>query len=321
MNIQTHSPQPANTIAGEPKPNSQAPAENYHNPSLGQRWLKKLCYPLLLLSVAVCVFCGFTFKLNYGLCNMAFLAWAIFYLALCERIIPYKIQWHPSSTEWARDGIYLVLTLMGGGLATGAVYAGVAHIAPLHASFALWAEVALALLLSSLGSYIFHRAGHEIPWLWRFHSVHHAAEKINVSNNALNHIFDVFGRRILALLPLALLGFSQPALFIVGVFNTAQGYFAHANVDVRLGIFNYCVGGPEQHRLHHSMDVQEAGHFSVDIPLWDFLLRSYTWKPGRVPAAIGIKYRMGLPPSNAIIASLLYPFQRAKKRPAINSSP
>ena len=83
----------------------------------------------------------------------------------------------PSSTEWARDGIYLVLTLMGGGLATGAVYAVVAHIAPLHTSFALWAEVALALLLSSPRLVYFHRAGHEIPWLWRFHSVHHARLK------------------------------------------------------------------------------------------------------------------------------------------------
>ncbi len=46
-------------------------------------------------------------------------------------------------------------------------------------------------------------------------------------------MLDMFGRRILAQLPLMLLGISQPAIFVVAMFNTMEGYFVHANIDVR----------------------------------------------------------------------------------------
>ena len=86
--------------------------------------------------------------------------------------------------------------------------------------------------------------------------------KVNVSNNNVNHVVDVFGRRFITQLPLLLVGISQPAIFAASIFTTAQGYFVHANIEVGLGWLNYIVGSPEQHRLHHGTDVKEAGHFS-----------------------------------------------------------
>lgn len=272
--------------------------------------LRHLCYPLLMLAVCLTLFIGFTFEIDFGLCNMVFLVGTIAYLALCERLIPYKKQWHPTAKEWGRDAIYLILTMMGGASAVAVVFAIAAAVSPAESTLGLWLEVPIAILLTSLGSYIFHRAGHDIPFLWRFHGIHHAADKINVSNNALNHIADVFGRRLLAQLPLILLGISTPALFIVSIFNTAQGYFSHANVDVKIGWLNYIVGSPEQHRLHHSKDLAEAGHFSVDITLWDFLFKSYFWKKGKQPKEIGVTNRASFPPSNNIWKNIIHPLRR-----------
>ena len=93
---------------------------------------------------------------------------------------------------------------------------------------------------------------------------------------------------------------------------TMWGYFSHANINVRLGKLNYLVGGPEQHRLHHSLDIREAGHYSVDIPIWDLLFKSYFWKNGRTPTAVGIKNVTSFPPANAIFSNLLHPFVRNK---------
>ncbi|RYY73269.1 MAG: sterol desaturase family protein [Gammaproteobacteria bacterium] len=274
--------------------------------------LQRLCYPILLISALLTIGSAFYFDLNFGLCNVVFLLWAIAYLAICERLIPYEKEWHPTLAEWGRDGLYLVITMSGGALSVAAIYAIASVISPMHSVIPLWLEIPLALLLTSLGSYVFHRAGHEFTWLWRLHGIHHTVSKINVSNNALNHVLDVFGRRFLAQLPMLILGISQPALFIVSIFNTAQGYFAHANVDVRLGKLNYLVGGPEQHRLHHSLDIREAGHYSVDVPIWDLLFKSYFWKNGRTPNAVGIKNVTSFPPANAIFSNFLHPF--VKKR-------
>lgn len=306
MNTQT----PTSHLDGSILQNQETLTPNEEtSPSSGKRLFALLCYPILLLVAAIIATLGFTYDLDHGLCSMSFLIFSIAYLALSERLIPYEKEWHPTAREWGRDGIYLILTMAGGASAVAVVFAIADVIAPLESSISLWFEIPAALLLTSLGSYIFHRAGHEIPWLWKFHGIHHATHKINVSNNALNHIFDVFGRRVLAQLPLILLGLSAPALFVVSLFNIAQGYFSHANIDVKLGWLNYLVGSPQQHRLHHSKDVKEAGHFSVDIPFWDLVFKSYTWKPGRKPDDIGIVNRSSFPESNHIFKNLLHPFR------------
>ncbi|WP_444997696.1 sterol desaturase family protein [Aliikangiella sp. IMCC44359] len=277
-----------------------------------ETFLKHACYPILMSAVALTIFCGFYFSIDFGLCNITFLFCTIIYLAICERFIPYKKEWHPNAKEWRRDGIYLFMTMMGGASSVAAIFYIASLVPPLDANIPLWLEIVLTLLLTSLGTYVFHRASHELPWLWRFHGIHHATHKVNVGNNALNHIFDVFGRRLLAQLPMALIGISPPALFVVSVFNIAQGYFSHANVDVKLGWLNYWVGSPEQHRLHHSVDITEAGHYSVDITIWDRLFNSYFWQPGRKPIEIGVRKPNTFPLSNDIFKNLIHPFRKKK---------
>lgn len=279
------------------------------------RALRVLCYPVLLLSALLTIFLAFKFHLKFGLCNILFLFWTLAYLSVMEYLIPYNPKWNPTAREWRRDGIYLVITMIGGGSAVAVVFYIASLVKPINIPIPLGLEILLALGLSSLGSYAFHRYSHVHPWLWLLHGIHHVEEKVNVGNNGVNHILDVFGRRLLAQLPIILLGLSPSALFVVSVFNTLQGYFVHANVNTELGWLNYILVSPEQHRLHHSRDLAEAGHFSADIPLWDILFRSFTWKSGRKPQFIGFSDSDKFPLSDRIFASFLYPF-RLKNRNA-----
>ena len=43
----------------------------------------------------------------------------------------------------------------------------------------LWSRVAMALMLGDLLTYWFHRACHHYEFLWRFHAVHHSAERLD----------------------------------------------------------------------------------------------------------------------------------------------
>jgi sterol desaturase/sphingolipid hydroxylase (fatty acid hydroxylase superfamily) len=283
------------------------------NTTLTKSWLAALTYPLLCLSGLFTVFCAFYWHLDFGLCNVVFLIWTIGFLSLMEVLIPYDPSFHPTKKEWLRDGIYLVITMVGGGLAVLAMYAIVRIFSPPTSSMALWQEILVGVLASSLGSYLFHRLTHVHPWLWLVHGVHHVEGKVNVGNNGVNHVLDVFGRRVLAQMPLICLGLSEPSIFVVAIFSTMQGYFVHANIDVRLGWLNYVVATPEQHRLHHSRDLGEAGNYGSDIPLWDLLFRSFTWAPGRQPAQIGVVNPEKFPDPNEIVANFLLPWQ--KKQP------
>lgn len=277
--------------------------------SFWRRCCQILAYPLLLsFAVLACVI-GLVYQVKFALINVLFLLGTIAYLALLEHIIPYEPRWQASAAEWRRDGIYLLISMVGGGSAAAAVAAIAALFSPAHSQWPLWLEVLAALGITSLGSYVFHRVGHVHPWLWRVHGIHHVETKVNVGNNGVNHVLDVFGRRFLAQLPMLLIGLSQPAIFIVSIISTVQGYFVHANIDVRLGWLNYLVASPELHRLHHSDNLEEAGHYSADIVIWDLLFGSFTWRPGRVPKAIGVVKPEAFPPPEAIVASFCNPWR------------
>ncbi|MFD4026630.1 sterol desaturase family protein [Streptomyces sp. NPDC058576] len=277
------------------------------------RILRAAAYPVLLLAVVCVGVSALRLRWDPAWVSPLFLVGAIAYLALLERLIPYDRNWHPGKDEWRWYGIYFLLTMAGSGLAQLLVALAVGLISPQEPTYPLGIEIPGALLAGSLVSYLVHRLGHRNALLWRLHGVHHVPEKVNVANNGVNHVLDIVLAQSLVQLTLALVGFSRPAVLVVGLFVAAQGYFVHANIDVRIGPLNHLVAGPEQHRLHHSTELSEAGHYGSDLSCWDHLFGSFTWRPGREPAAVGLQDPTSFPGTGEILAALLHPWRR---RPA-----
>jgi sterol desaturase/sphingolipid hydroxylase (fatty acid hydroxylase superfamily) len=273
--------------------------------------LRHLAHPVLLLAAVATVIVAIRTEASFPLVSLGFVAFAFGYLSVLERIIPYDRTWHPSGWEWRRDGIYCALTLIGGGLARGGILSLAAVITPPHARLPLGVEIALAIGVMSLCSYSYHRLSHHVPWLWKMHGVHHAPRKVNVANHNVHQVLDVALDLVVTHLPLLLFGLSQPAVFAAIVFRVAQGYGAHANIDVALGWLNYLVVGPEQHRLHHSPEPHEIGHYALDLPLWDLVFGSFTWKPARAPRRVGLRHPAAFPTPRSILVNQLHAFRRA----------
>ncbi|MFJ4923688.1 sterol desaturase family protein [Streptomyces sp. NPDC088725] len=275
--------------------------------------LCRVAYPILLAAVGGVVMAALHWRWDPGEVSFLFLIGTIGYLAVLERVIPYERTWHPSRTEWGWYAVYFVLSMIGGALAQLLVSAALDRMAPPAPMFALWAEIPLALLLGSLAGYLVHRLEHTSSWLWRLHGVHHVPDKVNVGNNGVNHVFDIVLAQGVVQAALALVGFSRESVFAVGIFVVAQGYFIHANVDVRVGRLNHVFASPEVHRLHHSTELSEAGHFGSDLTIWDHLFGSFTWHPGRRPAAVGLHDPGSFPRTGAVVATLLHPWRGVAK--------
>lgn len=284
------------------------------------RVLRYIAYPVLLLTAVVITATAIHLSLPLTVVNFCFLVGNLSYLALLERIIPYEPAWHPEGWEWRRDGLYYLITLGTGAVARAAVFSVPLVVTPLHSNLPLAVEIPLAIVVLSFCSFLFHWLSHRVPWLWRVHGIHHVPMKVNVSNNNVNHFIDVFGHFFATQLPLLLLGLSQPAIFAVTMLKAAQGYGIHANIDVKLGRLNYLLTTPEQHRLHHSLDPREAGHYSADLTLWDLLFGSFTWRPKKAPAEVGVQDLASFPPAGAILANQLHPF-RPRARHSERRSP
>ena len=245
---------------------------------------------------------------KYGLTTfMSLLSFQLF-LIILERIIPYEKKWHPTGKEWLRDATYFGLTCFAGAYSQGLVVSIAARMASTSNHLNLALEIPLALMLSSLASYLFHRFGHTNLFLWQVHGIHHTPTKVNVANNAVTHSIDIIVRTLLCQVPLYMLNFSAESMFIALAFTAMQGYFIHANVNMKMGPLNYLIATPESHRLHHSLDQSEAQNYGTATMLWDVLFGTFTWRQNRVPLGLGIAEPHAFPATIAIHKGIIHPF-------------
>jgi len=146
-----------------------------------------------------------------------------------------------------------------------------------------WCCAFLAVLvMSDLLTYLFHRAQHAVPLLWRMHELHHSAECLDVT----------VGYRIFWIEPLIEMVFLYPLVGVVfkvpvtvglafAIVNELLNQWAHMNLRFSPGRFGLLIIHPQYHRLHHSRS--ERGYdknFSGLLPLWDILFGTL-YRPAR----------------------------------------
>jgi lathosterol oxidase len=169
------------------------------------------------------------------------------------------------------------------------------------------------LLITDFMQYWVHRAFHRIPWLWKFHAIHHSAERMDWLAGSRLHIVDIVVTRGLSYVPLFVLGFSDAALLGYGVIVTLQATWIHANLRLegrifRNGLARYLIVTPRFHHWHHS-DQPEAidKNFSVHLPIWDWVFGSFYLPGERWPASYGVQ---GKKPPEGFFRQLFWPFKR-----------
>lgn len=226
-----------------------------------------------------------------------------------ERLMPRRKAENGSAAEVARDGFFLGL---------GAIMDAVGRIAAVtiavslagdrsFLSIPLWLELILGVYIAEFFAYWFHRLSHREGWLWSIHSIHHLPEKVNLTNNFLMHPLNIFFLKLMRSTPLLLLGFSQEAVFLHGLFAVGVAFSVHANVGGPLGFWNYLIGTAELHRMHHSKDPHEAGNHGTVVPLWDQVFGTFRYDRKCEPEAIGVTEREQYP--KTIVGMLLHPLK------------
>lgn len=178
----------------------------------------------------------------------------------------------------------------------------------------LWAKLGLGLLIGEVGTYWGHRLSHEIPWLWRYHAVHHSTEQLYFLAHTRTHPVDMVVTRLFGLTPLYLLGLAGPGVAgsaapaLLLLIGTVWGFFIHANLRWRFGPLEWLVATPAFHHWHHSKFEHINRNYASTLPLLDRLFGTYHL-PRAWPAACGIE----APMPKTLAGQLTAPFLRKDK--------
>lgn len=233
-------------------------------------------------------------------------------LAVLERMLPYRKDWQANGRDWAVNGVYFLINGASDNAAKIITASIAIYLAPAAAADSnLWmfaAATLIALLVNDFIGYWWHRLGHEIKLLWRFHGIHHVPTKLFMFNNNTVHFVDILISGILSGSALVLLGFSEEVIALALYISSFHSFFAHVNADVRMGSLGYIMMGPEHHRFHHSTEQDEAMNYSATTALWDQVFGTFLYRPGEAPRAIGVKEPHRFPESHKLLSNIASPF-------------
>jgi len=186
---------------------------------------------------------------------------------------------------WVNGGLWIVNvavlgTVCGACVCTVARWASTRGVGMLNvAEVPLWAGVALTVATLDLLSYTWHRANHRVPFLWRFHRVHHSDEAFTVSTALRFHPGELLLSMPLRIAAVVVLGAPWQGVLAFEFAFTVANIVEHGDIALPRRfeeVLSMVLVTPALHRRHHSSIRAEIDrNFGTVFTVWDRVLATY----------------------------------------------
>ncbi len=138
---------------------------------------------------------------------------------------------------------------------------------------------AAAFLAMDYGFYLWHIATHKVPFLWRFHRVHHVDPDMDASTALRFHFADMLVSLPWRMVQVRVSGVDPETLKRWQTFFLLSVLFHHSNTRLLDGWekkLSRVVTTPRMHGIHHSQALSEMdSNWSSGVALWDHLHGTY----------------------------------------------
>ncbi len=168
-------------------------------------------------------------------------------------------------------------------------------------------QFAMAMLLTDIVQYWFHRLFHRIPFLWGFHAVHHSAKSMDWLAGARMHFVEIVLLRGITSLPLLTLGFLPSVMqaYVAMVYIYAS--LVHANLRGDFNRLGHFVVVPRFHHWHHAIEDEGIDkNFAIHFPLLDRIFGTFYFPESKWPTGYGVPEAV----PKGYLRQLRYPFVR-----------
>ena len=152
--------------------------------------------------------------------------------------------------------------------------------------FPVWAQLLIMFIITDFIQWNVHRMLHRVPWLWKFHQVHHSVKEMGFAAQFRFHFVETLVYKSAQYIPLAMIGFGIEQFFVVHMFSVFIGHLNHANLDWSYGPLGYVLNNPRMHIWHHAKALppehKYGMNFGLSLSIWDYLFgTAYVPKSGK----------------------------------------
>ncbi len=164
------------------------------------------------------------------------------------------------------------------------------------------------MFLTDFVQYWLHRGFHRSSWLWKFHAVHHSAQRMDWAAGARMHFIEIVVLRGFTVVPMYVMGFTPTAMYAYIFFVYLFSTFVHANLRWKFGRWSAWFVTPRFHHWHHGIEREAIDvNFAVHFPVLDRMFGTYYLPPDeKWPEGYGIG---GHPVPKGYWRQMLYPFR------------
>lgn len=202
--------------------------------------------------------------------------------------------------------------------------------------FSAWSITSISLATFTVLAFIWddflrfshHLLMHKIPFLWKFHSVHHSAKVLTPVTLYRAHPIESAMATIRNAISLGVITgffvfiFARPLTLwtILGVnvfgflFNLLGANLRHSHIPIGFGRWAEILFiSPRQHQIHHSSNIKHRDkNFGVSLSIWDKLMGS--WVSSAEDKGQKLKFGLGSSQKRSFICEMGFSFRKKKTK-------
>ena len=245
-------------------------------------------------------------------------------LIMAEILFPKKKRIHNRKDRWITNGLITLINTASVNIVHIAIPL-IAIVAAIDVSngkmglfniinFPIWIEIILTVIILDFIIWGQHLLSHKIPFVWRFHRMHHTDRDLDVTTAVRFHPFEIIFSMFIKITSIYILGASAIAVIIFEIMLNGMAMFNHANLRIPFRIENVLrkfIVTPDLHRIHHSIYIDEHNkNFGFSLSIWDKIFKCYLDQPrdGHKDMKLGLKWQNDKP--TKLGWSLWIPFKK-----------
>ncbi|MDA0936426.1 MAG: sterol desaturase family protein [Bacteroidetes bacterium] len=147
----------------------------------------------------------------------------------------------------------------------------------------------IAFVCVDFASYWNHRLNHKINFFWNQHLIHHSSEEFNLACALRQSISDLLGYAALFLIPAAVLGVPREVITVLAPIHLFGQFWYHTQHIGKLGILEYILVTPSQHRVHHAINpIYIDKNLAAIFCVWDRWFGTFQEELEEEPPVYGV---------------------------------